>query len=276
MITICHSLIDPAGSNIVERILELSDFKETGEKFQGNKILRDNNFQIIKTNERQIFADSFGEITSDYYVVASTHTSKSGSPALTCHSIGNWMKATIGGKDFELVKTSGQMIKFALNNLKKNSEKEESLKNYDVAMEVTHHGPYLPKPTIFMELGGSEIQWNNKTAAKVIAQSILQLKDFKRDKKIKTSIGLGGGHYCTEFNKIAIRNPKRAISHMCPKHWLKYFNADMLSKALECEESNIHSAIIENKGMGQEKRRILDILKENGILVEKTKKAKEF
>lgn len=269
MITVAYSSQDIAGKNIVMQLKKIKKFKEVNNKFQGTPILKYKDIQIIKTKEKQVFADSVNQVKTDYLVFASTHTSKTGNPALTVHPIGNWGKALLGGKNFELVKTSGQLLKIALNKLKKNKEKREELKKFEVSLEATHHGPWLEKPTIFIELGGSITQWKNKTAAKTIAETILELKEFRPDKKIKTSIGLGGKHYCSEFNKVMFKNNKRAISHICPKYMLDCFNQKMFEKALNADKEKVYSFVIEHKGMGKEKKRILGLLKKNNARIEK-------
>ena len=55
-----------------------------------------------------------------------------------------------------------------LNELTKNTK-------YQVTLECTHHGPFLEKPCMFIEIGSSIQQWKDKNAAKIIANTIQYL-----------------------------------------------------------------------------------------------------
>ena len=45
--------------------------------------------------------------------------------------------------------------------------------DYEVSYEVTHHGPSLDVPAMFVELGSSENQWSDSKAAEAVAHSAM-------------------------------------------------------------------------------------------------------
>mgnify|MGYP001136811958 CR=1 FL=1 len=45
---------------------------------------------------------------------------------------------------------------------------------YEVMYEATHHGPTdIPLPSCFIELGSTEKEWNDRIAARAVAQAVL-------------------------------------------------------------------------------------------------------
>ena len=152
-------------------------------------------------------------------------------------------------------------MKVALNSLEKNK-----LKDFEVDMEATHHGPYLDKPCLFIEIGSSETEWNDKKAGEVIAKVILDIVNNK--KRFKSCIVLGGGHYNKVARKLML-NSEYAVGHVCPKHSLEYLNSGMLNQMIKKNDDKIDLVILDWKGMGKEKQRIVDLLEEMDIKYEK-------
>lgn len=270
MVTIVVSEKDPAGMNILEQLLKEFEFKPNGKKFEGRGILQYKNFEILLTQERQVFADSVNSYETDLFVFASTHASKTGKPCLTVHPIGNWDKAELGGKDKTIVKTSAELLRNYLLGLK--AYVEENKLNYDVCLEATHHGPYLEKPTIFIELGSSEKQWSDKNAANAIAKTIVNF--YNPPTNTEPSIvcmALGGNHYCPEFTKLVLRK-NYAISHICPEYALQNLDAESLRQMVEKTVEKVDCILIDEKGLGKENLRIKEILENSGMRIEKVRK----
>ncbi|MEK6972957.1 MAG: D-aminoacyl-tRNA deacylase [archaeon] len=268
MPTVVISEKDPAGMNIREELLREFEFKPNGKKFEGKEVLQYKNFEILLTQERQVFADSVNSYETDLFIFASTHASKTGKPCLTVHPIGNWGKAELGGKDKTLVKTSAEVLSNYLRGLK--FYVEENKLNYDVCLEATHHGPYLEKPTIFIELGSSEKQWSDKNAANAIAKTIVNYFNFNETKPT-VCIALGGNHYCSEFTKLVLRK-NYAISHICPEYALQNFNEDNLKQMIEKTVEKVDCILIDEKGLGKENLRVKEILQKSGMRIEKVRK----
>jgi len=262
MLAIIVSRLDPAGMNIAKQLLK-KGFEETSEKFDNSAVYenRAKKMRLYFINKDQVFADYVDKINCEAFVFASKHSSESKRPCLTVHPIGNWSKAQLGGRDFELVKTSSTIMKSYLIMLKK-LEKELEL-NFEVSYEATHHGPYLTKPAIYIEIGSAMAQWENAKAAEAVAEAILNA-DYKMD--CKTALGFGGLHYNPNFTRIALETDF-AFSHMCPKYALPFLNKEMVEKAIAATIEKVDAFVVERKGLSTEKRRVLALLKEFGIQI---------
>jgi D-aminoacyl-tRNA deacylase len=112
------------------------------------------------------------------------------------------------------------MMTHLLRLMKKNLQSTDL--DYKVCYEVTHHGPFLKIPTLFAEVGSTEVQWQQKEPARVIATSLLELlqtyqyeEEFPKD--IPVLLGLGGGHYAPRFTDIAFQR-NAAFGHMIPSY----------------------------------------------------------
>lgn len=266
MYAIIVSKLDPAGMLIAKQLIE-NGFEKTAEQFDGNTVysLKEKKMKLYFINEDQIYADYVDKISCDCVIFASKHSSVSKRPTLTVHPIGNWGKAELGGKDFELVKTSAAIMKSYLNELQKQKE-EKRLEKYEVSYEATHHGPYLEKPTIYIELGSSIEQWRDEKAAKAIAETILYATE---PIECKAALGFGGLHYNPHFTRIALQT-EYGFSHMCAKYALQFLNKQMVRKAIESTLEEVEAFIIEKKGFAGMRQKIEQMLEEFGIPILRT------
>lgn len=221
--------------------------------FLQNKLSNNLCLHFIEGN--QCFADSVGLLDADFFIFASRHGSESAKPTLSTHCIGNWGKAELGGRDKQLVPTNAFLLKNYLLALQK--KKEETQLQYEVCLEVTHHGPFLSKPTVFIELGSSEKQWKDKQAAQAVAEVIINSTSLESNSK--PAIGIGGGHYCPEFSKLVLRT-EYALGHICPGYALQHFDLEMLQKAIDCTQPKPEAIIFDEKGLGKEGQRIKQLL----------------
>lgn len=72
-------------------------------------------------------------------------------------------------------------------------------------------------------------------------------------------IGLGGNHYGSKFNKL-ILDTDYGIGHIANKYNLVNLNSDMLNQMIiKCYEKVTH-IIVDQKGLGNEKQRIISLL----------------
>jgi len=260
-IVIISSSKDPAGVNIRNNLIELFDFDEINKTFDGNPIfqydkIQNKNIRLYLTGNDLIFSENIDkEINADVFIFASKHRSKENTPSFAVHPIGNWNKAEFGGKEKSLCPSSAILLKnmfVELNNLAKNS-------GYELTMEATHHGPYVEKPAVFVEVGSTEKEWSGKENGKIIAETLINgLKN--ENQNYKTAIGIGGPHYCSNFNKIALRTGI-AFSHICPKYMLDKLNEELIRQAIEKTREKTDFIVLDWKGLGTEKQRIVEMLK---------------
>jgi len=235
--------------------------------FLGGRLPANSSFHFIDGN--QCFADSVDEIRADFFVFASKHRAASGRPSLTCHAIGNWGKAEAGGREKTLVKTSSFLLRNYLLEL--NRLKIEKNLPFDVTMECTHHGPFLRKPVVFIEVGSSEPQWNDKLACAAVAEAISKATSLKCPSDVTPVIGIGGTHYCSEFSKLVLRKPF-AFSHVCPEHMLQFLDDALLQQAISCSLESPRMIVVDWKGLGKEKARVMDLLSRQGLPVERVQR----
>ncbi len=151
-------------------------------------------------------------------------------------------------------------------------KKLNNLEDFEVTLECTHHGPYLEKPAMFIEIGSSLQQWQNKEAGKIIANAIINI--LKKENNYKTAFGIGGPHYCNNFNKIMERSDI-AVGHICPKHMLQFLNKEMILQAIEKIKEKTDFVLLDWKGLGTEKARIAGLLDEMNIKHKRTNKILE-
>jgi len=198
------------------------------------------------------------ETSPSLAIVASRHSSKSGTPTLTCHSTGNFGPAEAGGNQKELGIAPALYLREALMNLKQNPPA-----GYEVSFEVTHHGPSsLLFPIMFVEVGSTEKEWKDMTACTFVAQVIEKLLNSP-PAETPVAIGFGGGHYCRKFSKVS----DFALGHICPKYSLPHLDAEMLQQMITRTAPEPKAALVEKKGLGPDKRRVLELLEETKLEV---------
>ncbi len=256
---IAYGKDDPAGNNIVEQLNSIGFLPQ---------------IPIVKLKKHPIYSEfleeKYPEIKkADFLVFASTHKSKANKPSLSLHAPGNWRGAELGGQSGKVCRTSAFVLKYLFQQLNKISE-AENLENYEVTLEVTHHGPLTEIPCCFIEIGSSDKQWKDKKAGEIIARTILSLQDYKEDKEWIPSIGLGGPHYCSNFNKIQL-NSEYSLSHIIPEYALP-LTPSMLGEAEQKTTEHIQTILVDWKGSGksEEREKMLEAIKKFGVSYKRT------
>ena len=179
---IISSEADTASINLRDRLLEMADWEEDGSfdnrpmwsltKDYGRFCVKGT--RLVTIEKLHIYAE---EIDKDWekknnkeihnIVFLSRHKAASGRPSLTVHPIGNWGSAEYGGKEAEISGAAPEWMTGLLLKIKENR-----IPGYDVCFEATHHGPLLEKPTMFLEIGSSESEWENYEPAKALIKSL--------------------------------------------------------------------------------------------------------
>lgn len=152
-------------------------------------------------------AESDSHSSLDMLVFASRHAGETG-PLLSTHVTGNFGSAEYGGHDESLARAAPNAQVTALCALT-----EHAPDDYDVGMEGTHHGPTeIDTPSLFVELGSDEQQWNDPDGARTVARAILALRGVDPD-STRTVVGFGGGHYVPRFERV-VRETDWAVGHI--------------------------------------------------------------
>ena len=200
------------------------------------------------------------KVSADFFLFATRHSAKAEVKTLCVHPPGNWGEAKAGGKKATLSYTIPKFQKFILAELQRHNTL-----GWEVTSEATHHGPELERPCLFIEIGSTEREWENREAGAVIAKTAISFiqhantasSNACNDDEMTAAVGLGGTHYCQAFNKINAMT-HYAVGHVCPKHQLH-----LLRQAME--KSSAELVILDWKGLGAEKQRIAGLLEEQNI-----------
>ena len=263
-----------AGKNLLEQFVELYAFEKSGESFENSPIYDyqgQDKLQLITTRRKIIEADHLNEFTTDLFIFTSKHESAAKIPALLTHSTGNWtVEAKFGGHPHELGIAPAYAIKEAFLELH-NQKAQLNLEQYDVSLEVSHHGPTnLNAPIIFIEVGSTPDQWSDKKAVAAVVHATMRVASTRN--RYKTVIGIGGGHYAPEFNHLLLKT-EYAISHIAPKYVLDTISEIMIKQAIERSFEKVELCVLDWKGMKSHHREaLLQILEELNLSFIKVRK----
>lgn len=265
---------DIASLTIKDILLSDHGFSQTDESFEGNPIFSNGrNAKVITTNRDMIHCDHLEtHFDSEVFIFCSRHRAESGKPALLVHSTGNLgSEALFGGTPHHLSVSAPSLVSVALKKLFEERNKT-GLDEFDVSLEVTHHGPTIMKtPLLFVELGSSEEYWTHQGGAKAVAAAAMDC--VNEPLSGDAVIGFGGTHYASKFNKIVLEKGYK-IGHMAPKYAINGLTSDVLNQMITHSTNPIVSAIIDWKGMNAEnKAHILPMLEDANIEVIRARNA---
>lgn len=252
---IVASKLDKAGINITT---QLSQFGNFNFYLVDKEIIYTENLDMQKISQ------------FDFIIFASKHKAESKEKTLSIHAPGNWRSAEFGGEREKACKTSALFFKYIFEKLN-NNVNQYGLRNYNVTMEGTHHGPLIDKPCLFIEIGPTETEWADRRAAFIVAKTISEsIQSFEPNPYREVAIAIGGPHYCPNFNKIQA-NSNVAISHIIPNYAFP-LTPGMLKEAMEKTEEEIDFILLDWKGLGnaESKNKILDIIDRLYIQYRKT------
>lgn len=253
---------DLAGMNIMKNLLDNYDF----EKKKDYYVL--DNIKLIDVDKDSVYCDNLDKkIAADFFIFATKHQSKSQIKTFSVHVPGNWSESCdLGGKPNTLNIAPGSLMKEMFIELNNQGKK---LSDFEITLETTHHGPFLEKPVMFIEIGSSIEEWQNLEAGKIIAKTIMNV--LKKDiKNYETCLGLGGSHYPHSFNKFLLRT-EYALANICPKYMLDSFNEEMLEKGIKNAVEKIEKVAVDWKGLGKHKKKVVDLIESKGFEIIKVK-----
>ncbi|MCX6774509.1 MAG: D-aminoacyl-tRNA deacylase [DPANN group archaeon] len=205
----------------------------------------------------------FRKLKPELIIVASSHKSEAGVPLLTCHTTGNWSADNSrGGLPGKLSIAPALCMRQGILEFQELKAERKVLAKYEIGMEVTHHSPTVDFPVMFVEVGSTEKEWNDKYACEAAADVIYKLAT-EEPEKVEVAVGFGGGHYCPSFNK---KLAGIALGHICPKHHADNLDEEMVLQAYSKTIPKPDYALLEWKGLtGPQKKKITEILEKNKI-----------
>jgi len=201
------------------------------------------------------------------FIFLSKHRSDSQIPTLTCHCTGNFAADNpYGGNPQELAISYPSLQK---GYLKAITAARRRVPEYDVTIEATHHGPTsLKKPVLFVELGSSEKQWADINAAAFMCDTLLGMLDGGIERCEQVGIALGGTHYPTKFNKLLLESGF-GLAAVASKHNLEAIDEQMLDQMIEKSVEKVTHVVVDGKGLGSQKDRIMKIVEKSGLEIYK-------
>jgi len=209
------------------------------------------------------YVPEFRKLGAELIIIVSSHKSEAGVPMLNCHTTGNWTSDdSHGGLPKTLSIAPALYLRQGILEFQKLKAVNPKLSNYETGMEVTHHGPTIDFPIIFVEVGSSEKQWNDLEACKAAAEVVYKLATNVPE-KVTAAIGFGGGHYCPQFNK---KLGELALGHICPKYAADAVTEEVILQAYNKTIPKPDFALIEWKGLsGPQRKNIINILDKHKI-----------
>ena len=112
----------------------------------------------------------------------------------------------------------------------------DAVAEFDLSLEVTHHGPVLQSPAMFIEVGSTQATWGHVEAARLLASIINDglfhaSHSMTWDEDVHAGqvvvITLGGGHYAPRANQLAAKEGVW-LGHMLASYALPFEQNDGL------------------------------------------------
>ncbi|OYR73943.1 D-aminoacyl-tRNA deacylase [Halorubrum ezzemoulense] len=228
MIAIVVSRADSASAHIGERLLEVGDWEAREDESRpdadgGATYYRAAGFELREFDGLHIrLSDPAAAFDCDpeFLAFVSRHSGETGE-LLTAHVTGNFGEAKYGGDPESLARAAPGAEKRAVEALARHAPE-----GYEVGIECTHHGPTgVSVPSLFVELGSDEPQWEDPEAAAAVARAVLDLRGTGADvvgegvadaataPRPRHVVGFGGGHYAPRFTRI-VRETEWAVGHV--------------------------------------------------------------
>ena len=258
---------DKAGMNITSHLAQ----------FRENPVLsswaQKSSFDFYFVEEETIFTENLNieKINQyDFIIFASKHQSVKKEKTLSIHAPGNFRNADYGGVQGKVCPSSALFNKVLYNKLNEQVEKF-TLNDYKVTLECTHHGPLINKPCVFIEIGSTETEWNNRRVGFIIAKTIQEtIEEFKENKYREVAVGIGGPHYCPSFNQLQLKS-NVAIAHVIAEYNMP-ISKEMILEGIKKTYEDVDFVVLDWKGLGksEQKQEVIKILEENYIQWKKT------
>jgi D-aminoacyl-tRNA deacylase len=242
-----------------------SERKRRGADGESYRSWRHDNIQLHIISGNLLTLENINDLypRADVFIFLSKHRSHSSIPTLTCHFTGNFSADnSYGGNPRQIAISYPSLQK---GYLKAITAARQKVPEYEVIIEATHHGPTsLNKPVLFVELGSSEKQWADENAAAVICDTLLHILENGFERCEKVGIALGGTHYPRKFNKLLLES-NFGLAAVASKHNLEAIDDAMLNQMIEKSIEKVTHILLDSKGLGSEKDRILKIVEKTPL-----------
>ncbi|UVE48911.1 hypothetical protein KU306_08120 [Haloferax larsenii] len=266
MIGIVVSRADSASVHIGEHLRDLAEWEEATDDTRpdeagGGRYYRRDGFELREFDDLHIYLDDPAEAfssTPDFVAVVSRHSGETG-PLLTAHFTGNFGPADYGGESGRFARACPNAQRAAVSALR-----DHAPDGYEVGIEATHHGPTeTDVPSMFVELGSGEVEWDDPEGARAVAAAVLDIDGVAPDSD-RQLVGFGGGHYAPRFERI-LRETDWSVGHIAADWQLKAMgdpdeNRDVLRRAFDASAADV--ALVDGDREG-----LADVLDDEGYRV---------
>lgn len=223
------SAADEASLEQRAALMRLAAWTEVA-RFGGEPVLRSGAFALVTIPDLHLYHDHIDREAAialgegpDAVVFLSKHRSESKTPTLAVHPLGNFAEARFGGHARRLVPAASQVMTDTLRA----TRREARGLPYAVTFEATHHGPYVDAPAFFIEAGSTEAEWRDIRAADALMRALLSV----RPRRVRTGIGIGGGHYAPRVTDVAFARDV-GIGHILPGYALDAMEEPMFDEVV--------------------------------------------
>ncbi len=260
---ILASTTDLASRTLADAMVEGEGFRSTGVSLLGQPVFQKDSYLLARFEGMIVHPPALDEyFNPQAYIFLSRHSAESGIASLTAHTTGNFSaEAKFGGGGKELSRADPSLLKNYLISIWK---RRDEVREYEITMEATHHGPTaLQKPVLFVELGSSERYWGDRKAAAVVGQALME---SLRAKSVwsRVAIGFGGTHYSEKFTKLLIEGDM-AFAFVAPKYALGHVDERMVGQMIQRSTAPVRYAALDWKGLGPHKEKIMSLVKKYGL-----------
>ncbi|OPX80463.1 MAG: D-tyrosyl-tRNA(Tyr) deacylase [Methanosaeta sp. PtaB.Bin039] len=248
-IAILCSRSDPASQNIASCLNRLAEWDAGNGSF-----LSSGPFCLVTADQELTRMVNLEDVLSDIglhpelLVFASRHRAQKPVPWLGGHFTGILEE----GGTFEFSRPAPAYLKAFLESVQGFLPA-----GFSFSAEATHHGPTdLSIPSLFVEIGSAEEQWQIAQAGEAVARSILALS--KNPDPEPVLLGLGGGHYVPQQTDLML-NTAVSFGHMFSKYQCDQLDREALEEASSLSKATM--AYLDRKSLGSaERNRLISIL----------------
>jgi len=263
---------DIASTNQADKLLEMGQW-DSLPNIEGNIAYSLSNVRMWILPDGVLFEDDLdlrwqnetGELVSEV-IFPSRHAAASGQASLTIHPIGitgvvDGEEVRYGGRAGDAPPPNPRIASWwrelnRLTNSIQASDKENDLKSFELSLEVTHHGPWLSSPSLFIEVGSTAETWHHQGAADLLAGIIYsglaldggsgfgQWDESKNSGELVV-ITLGGGHYAPRGNLLGL-NEGIWIGHMLANYALPFIAPESEGEVVQGQWKNSIDAAVKS------------------------------
>ena len=259
---------DIASYNQAKYLLAKFNWEELG-AVEGKSAYRYNDVRMWMFENGILFEDDIdkrwhkqtGELVSEV-IFPSRHAAASGKPSLTLHPIGvpHLLKdehPKFGGKSGYAAPPSTRLSSW-WKMLQNYVEGTDLANQFELTLEVTHHGPWLEVPALFIEIGSTEETWPHEGAAELLASIISDGMGFTNGK----NVGLwDGNENAGELVLVTLGSCAFAIDPFTPQA----LDVAKNPPRLPCDGIRIRAALKDASTLGQTSSRETNSLDADGL-----------